>query len=69
MPFNQICENCGKEFKSTHSIQKFCSPKCYNEASSLKPKYCENCKKKFIPLHRSQKYCSIKCYHATISKV
>ncbi len=31
-------ENCGKEFNAAHSIQKYCSRKCYREATTGKNK-------------------------------
>ena len=66
----KVCLNCGKEFETGRSFQKFCSARCYSRwkgrlLTDAKPigskKVCLNCGKEFIKKHPHQKYCSAKC--------
>ena len=59
----KICENCKKEYKASHSNQKYCSVPCYENLKSKKTlKTCLTCEKPYIPAHQNQKYCSPECY-------
>ncbi|MDQ0245998.1 5-methylcytosine-specific restriction endonuclease McrA/endogenous inhibitor of DNA gyrase (YacG/DUF329 family) [Bacillus fengqiuensis] len=65
-PFN--CSFCGEEFyayKKGKATQKFCSPKCSNEAQRNGKEYeCESCGKRLIRTPGNIKnkiYCSKKC--------
>lgn len=58
------CIKCGKEFKTSHKKNKYCSMKCYNPVLKVE-KECEVCGKKFKVyrhLEKTAKFCSSKCY-------
>lgn len=63
----KICENCGKEYETHHTKQKYCSNECRAEARvgtktnhKREEKICKLCGKTFMGTYQS-KYCSDDC--------
>ena len=63
----QKCELCGKTYKVSNyriGISRYCSQKCYHEATrKITKDYCINCGKEFIKYYENhpKKFCSFKC--------
>lgn len=68
-----LCQNCGKEFNSTHTNEKYCSDNCRNEYSRkyqmerwrkkhpFETLICPQCKQEFIQTSTNQTHCSLSC--------
>lgn len=75
MKATRVCNQCKRNFETSHPFKKFCSYKCKKEHDKdsqrkhpkpleRKHKICPNCKKQFYPdkiFLPHQKYCSEKC--------
>lgn len=62
MPYQKICQHCGKEYTTHYHAQKYCSVKCYGLDIKNPKKKCEHCGAEFQPAHSNQKFCRAKCY-------
>lgn len=64
------CPNCGKEFETTSTVQRFCCKKCYMDYrihGELERK-CPVCNKRFKTTKSQQKYCSPECREKNYTK-
>lgn len=58
----RTCEQCGKEFKPSHSYIRFCSRQCAGRSRTvLTPITCGGCGKEFKPHYSTTKFCSCQC--------
>jgi hypothetical protein len=62
---DQACQVCGKTFRPTNNVQKYCSPDCRLEGNhphaKPKQKVCPTCQKEFTANHGARVYCSTTC--------
>lgn len=60
--YNNICEHCGKGFKSRYKKTRFCSIDCNNKSRCVdKTKVCPVCNEKFTYKNIKQECCSREC--------
>ena len=57
----QICIQCGKEYKTSHSVQQHCGKKCAYKSSRRPLKICEFCNKEYKAKKSTQIHCSQQC--------